>query len=123
MTVTYMPAFKSYVAIYIPPLTDKILMRTAPTPWGPFSAAVDVYKCPEASETADGKNVLVYSAKEHPELRRSPKELVVTYSCNPGGIAAHTARPDLYFPRAIKVQLNDAATQTHERCSDQVPVR
>jgi hypothetical protein len=106
MTVTFIPAFKSYVAVYIPPLTDKILLRTAPTPWGPFSTPVEVYKCPEASLIADGKNVLVYSAKDHPELRRSPKELVITYSCNPGGIAAHSSNPDLCYPRAIKVQLD-----------------
>jgi len=104
MTVSYIPYLRQYVAIYMPPLSDKILMRTAPGPEGPFSEPVLICRAPENQILLGGKAVGVYSAKAHPELT-DPRsdQLIITYCSNPGGLKEHGMRPDLYFPRALKV--------------------
>ncbi len=104
MTVSFVPSLHKYVAIYMPPLSDRIMMRSAPKPEGPFSEAILVYRAPEAEIKLDGKAVGVYSAKAHPELTHPDfRELIITYCSNPGGIKEHGMRPDLYFPHALKI--------------------
>jgi hypothetical protein len=108
MTVSYLPSLRKYVAVYMPTLSDKILMRIAPKPEGPFSDPILLYRTPESQIKLDGKTVGVYSAKAHPELSPSNShELIITYCSNPGGMNEHGMRPDLYFPHALKVRFYD----------------
>ena len=104
MTVSYLKSRDMYVAVYMPPLSDKIMLRTSRLPQGPFSAPIEIYNCPEAKEQVNGKPVNVYSAKAHPELSQSPDDLVITYCTNPGDLKEHQVRPDLYYPRALVVR-------------------
>jgi hypothetical protein len=110
MTVSFIPGNSNckYVAIYMPPLSDKIMMRTARYPEGPFSDPILVYQAPEAHIRIDGKAVGAYSAKAHPELELSTsQDLIVTYCTNPGGLKELGMRPDLYFPHALKIHFPD----------------
>ena len=65
-SVTYLPEFKRYVLVYTEGgLSARILARTAAAPWGPWSDAAEIYRCPEA--TWD-KRIFCYAAKAHPSL-------------------------------------------------------
>lgn len=95
------------IAVYMPPLSEKIMLRRAERPEGPFSEPVTAYVCPEAGIDVLGQKTLVYTARAHPELTSGPCELIVTYCVNPGSLAAHVARPDLYYPGAIRITLRE----------------
>lgn len=73
-TVSYNRYLQRFIAVYTVGLAFDVWMRTAPRPEGPWSGPISLFKI------APTEPVLVYGAKEHPEL--SPdcgKTLVVTY--------------------------------------------
>jgi hypothetical protein len=101
ISISKVPGVEGWLALYIPHgLGTDIIVRHAPRPEGPWSAARKVYSCPEA-----GSKLLVYAAKLHPELTTRPGQLVITYCRNTGSLAEHVRRPDIYFPQAVEVQL------------------
>lgn len=108
MSVT--PFDDGFVAVYNPPMSPSIFMRYAARPWGPWSQPLMLYKCPEGDLKVNGKSVFVYAAKAHLEFSDGCDELIISYSANPGDIAEHNARPDLYFPKFIKVKLGRLPT-------------
>lgn len=105
MTITQLPGEPYLVATYMPPLSADICMRFAKKPQGPWSPALKVYRCPEASIQVLGHKDSVYSAKAHCELSQIPDQLTVSYCSNPGEMKHYLSRPDLYFPRMISVKL------------------
>jgi hypothetical protein len=102
LSVSYVPAVKKYVLVYSEAgLSPNILIRTAPTPTGPWSKPISVYRCPEAGW--DKRN-FCYAAKDHPELAGSG-ELLISYAANSFELSHVVADARLYWPRFIRVKL------------------
>lgn len=91
-----------FVAIYTElGLSDKILMRIAARPEGPWGEAKVVYTCPEA---AWDSTYMCYAAKGHPELSRDG-EIVVTYAVNSTDFGKMARDRRIYRPRFIRIPL------------------
>lgn len=105
MTVTQVEGEPYLVTTYMAPMSSDICMRFARKPEGPWSDPIKVYQCPEHLEVVLGRRTPVYSAKAHPEFSHSKDEIVVSYCPNPGEMKHYLARPDLYYPRIIRVTL------------------
>ncbi|MEJ0090515.1 MAG: DUF4185 domain-containing protein [Limisphaerales bacterium] len=102
-SVSWLPALKRYVLICTEDgLSEKIMARTAPKPWGPWSAAAAVYRCPES---AQDKRTFCYSAKAHPMLATTADELIVTYAANSFEFLQLMNNAQLYWPRFVLVKL------------------
>jgi hypothetical protein len=102
-SVSWLPALGKYVLICTKDgLSDEILLRTAPDPWGPWSDATVVYHCPEMKY---GPKVFCYSAKAHPMLATQPDELIVTYAANSLESTGTLVDPRLYWPRFVRVRM------------------
>ncbi|HEY9712460.1 MAG TPA: tetratricopeptide repeat protein [Chroococcales cyanobacterium] len=108
ITVSKVNGEQYFVATYMPPLSSDVMLRFAKAPEGPWSEPVKAYTCAESALKVLGKNVMVYSAKDHPELSKGKDQMVVTYCVNPGDLEQQNKRPDLYFPRALTVTLSRA---------------
>ncbi len=78
-----------------------ILARVCSYPDGEWSEPVRLYDCPEPG--AD-RNLMVYSAKGHPEVSRHG-EMLVSYSVNSTDFKDVLAHADKYRPRFIHVPL------------------
>jgi hypothetical protein len=101
-SVSWLPASRRFVLICTENgLSEKIVARTATEPWGPWSAAAVVYRCPEAKW---GKGIFCYAAKAHPKLSSKPDELIVTYAANAFEIAQVLNDARLYWPRFVRVK-------------------
>jgi hypothetical protein len=92
-----------YVAVYTQlGLSDRIVARTAPAPWGPWSEPVELYRCPEM---ARDKKLFCYAAKAHPFLAAGDNELVVSYCVNSFDFWQVVREAGLYWPRFVRVTL------------------
>jgi hypothetical protein len=101
-SVSWFPARQDYVLICTKNgLSDQIVARTAPEPWGPWSAATVVWRCPEMAW--DRQN-FCYAAKAHPLLAAGPDELIVTYAANSYELAHVVNDARLYWPRFVRVR-------------------
>lgn len=101
MSVSFVPHRKQYVAVYSEQgLSPRILVRTAPTPIGPWSGPTMVYQCLEGQ---DRKN-FCYAAKAHPELA-GEDELLITYVVNSFDFWQVARDARLYWPRFVRVKL------------------
>lgn len=103
-SVSWLPTLRRFVLICTENgLSDKIMARTAPEPWGPWSMATAVYRCPEARWN---KQIFCYAAKAHPMLASKPDELIVTYAANSFSFSQVINDARLYWPRFVRVKLN-----------------
>ncbi len=116
-SVSYLRGGKRYVAVYTElGLSPRILARTAPAPWGPWSEPVKLYECPEM---ARDKKLFTYAAKAHPALSTHDElgdelgddrgdqlgdHLVITYVVNSFDFWQVAADARLYWPRFVRVQ-------------------
>ena len=101
-SVSFVPQLNAYVLIYSERgLSPRILARTAPTPWGPWSSARVVYRCPEADWD---RKIFCYGAKAHPHLS-SDQELAVSYVANSFEFWQVAADARLYWPRFVRLPL------------------
>jgi hypothetical protein len=100
-TVKWMPAMKRFVTVYSPDIFGDIVMRTAETPTGPWSARRVLFHCPEASRT---NALYCYAAKLHPELGQ-PGELVVSYAVNSNNFFDLFNDAGIYWPRFLRFKL------------------
>jgi hypothetical protein len=101
-SVTYIPALKHYVLVYTQGgMSDKIRVRTAPQPWGPWSESVTVYQCPDVGWD---KRVFCYAAKAHGELTTA-NELIITYAANSDDFWHVASDARLYWPRFVRVPI------------------
>jgi hypothetical protein len=90
------------LAVYSPNgLSDRILLRYAARPEGPWSDPLEVYRCPEP---AANPHLLCYGAKAHFGSNDS-RTLTITYCLNPGGLEQHQRDPFDYFPKFLSVTL------------------
>jgi hypothetical protein len=101
-SVSYLPALRRYVYVYTESgLSPRILARSAPKPWGPWSAASLLYQCPEAGWD---KKIFCYGAKAHPELAKED-ELVISYVANSFDFCQVASDARLYWPRFLRVKV------------------
>lgn len=82
-------------------LSPQIVARTAEYPWGPWTAPVDLWKCPEP---ASRKGYFAYAGKAHPEIS-ADGELLITYAVNSFQFADLFQDATLYWPRFVRVKL------------------
>jgi len=102
-SVSWLPKLNQFVLIVTDNgLSAKIILRTAPNPWGPWSAAPVVYHCPEMKWD---KQIFCYAAKAHPMLATRPDELIVTYAANSYEFPQLMSNAQLYWPRFVRVTL------------------
>jgi len=100
-SISYQPAIKQYVTIYTENgMSRNIMMRLAPTPVGPWTAAHKVYECPEYKWH---KNYFCYAAKGHPEISKED-ELIITYVCNSTDFWQMASDARIYWPRFVRIK-------------------
>ncbi|HEX6880292.1 MAG TPA: DUF4185 domain-containing protein [Terriglobales bacterium] len=107
MSVRYHPEMKKWVAVMIDPhLTGTILFRTAMDMTGPWSKAETIYTIPEMQKHKPGYDVdtVCYAGKEHPEFEKAG-DLLFTYACNTMKVPKLAERPDIYFPKVIRMPM------------------
>lgn len=79
MSVAYNRYLGAYLAVYSPPLTNVVMMRTAPRPEGPWSDAVRAFATRVPTE------LWVYDSQAHPEYEEERGRVqYVTYSLSIG---------------------------------------
>ena len=101
-SVSWLPSLRQWVLICTENgLSDKIVARTAAKPWGPWSEAKVVYRCPE---TGWYDQIFCYSAKAHPMLSTTPDQLIVTYAANSFEFTKLFDNARLYWPRFVRVK-------------------
>jgi hypothetical protein len=99
-SVTYLPGLKQYALVYTDNgLSDKIVGRFSPTPEGPWSDPVLLYRSPEMKQN---KKLFTYAAKAHPHLS-GENELVISYVVNAHDLGTVLDDATLYWPRFVRV--------------------
>lgn len=99
--MTALPDGRYLLVFQVLGLSDKVGMRIAASPVGPFSDIIEIYTTPEWKE-----GIWTYNAKAHPNLS-NPGELLISYN---------TITPDfwndiqkdahIYRPRFIKLKFD-----------------
>jgi hypothetical protein len=108
-SVTHVPALRRYVLIHMEALWGKMLARLAPAPEGPWSAPIEIYRCPEMQWPA---KPFCYAAKAHPELPGRADELLITYAQNSFEFKYLVSEPRLYWPRFVRLPLRELGAAT-----------
>jgi hypothetical protein len=72
--------------------------RLAPSLTGPWSAPTVFYR----PEEYDIKDVMIYAAKTHPELKAQGADMVLTYATNSLSTTNLMGDDTLYYPRFLK---------------------
>jgi hypothetical protein len=101
-SVSWLPARKTYTAVYSEGIGGRIVVRLAPALTGPWSQPVLVYRCPEMDWPA---KAFCYAAKAHPQLASAPDELLITYAANAWNFWDLFKDARLYWPRFVRVNL------------------
>lgn len=88
-----------FLMVYLPPFAKAAVARLAPAPEGPWGEPIPLFDCQPSDDAA----AMFYGAKQHAELDHDGgRQIVVSYNTNvaPDQLAA---RPDLYWPRLVRV--------------------
>lgn len=92
LTVTRSEHLGQYLAVYSEIFSNRVLMRTAPRPGGPWSEPVEAYVSPAPLR---GTN---YAAREHPEIARDGgRTIVVSYYHPTGALTGELRLVELTF--------------------------
>lgn len=103
-SVSYLPQRKQYVLVYTEGgLSERILLRTATEPCGPWTEAKEVYRCPEM---AWDKRIFSYAAKGHPAISNNG-ELAISYVANSNSMSQVLNDAKLYWPRFVVFRWKD----------------
>jgi hypothetical protein len=103
-SVSHQPGAGHYVMVYTEGgLSERIVLRTAPRPEGPWGGAVSIFSCPEAGWAPE---IFCYAAKGHPGLSAGEGELIVTYVANATDFSLLEADARLYRPRFIRISFS-----------------
>jgi hypothetical protein len=95
LSVSFNRHLNAYLAVHSLDLTGKIVGRTAPNPWGPFSDPVELWQAKAQVAKELDYITLIYAGKEHPELAAdNGKILYLTY-----------IEFEEYFPHLVEVTL------------------
>ena len=101
-SVSFQSTLNSYVVVYTEGgLSEYIAIRTAPSPEGPWSKPIRVFRC---SESRWKRGVICYAAKAHPSLSDDPDELIVTYVAGSFSIWILATDAQLYWPRFLRLR-------------------
>jgi hypothetical protein len=80
MSVSFNSYLNCYLAVHSLDLTGKIIGRTAPNPWGPWSEPITLHAVTVHRDRPLPYPPLVYAGKEHPELSAAGgKVIYITY--------------------------------------------
>lgn len=94
MSVSYNSYLGAYLAVHSFELDGKIVGRTAPNPWGPWSEPTILWQVkPEHSYKLPYSFPLIYAGKEHPQLSKD-RTIYLTY-----------IEFEEYYPHLIEVTL------------------
>ncbi len=96
LSVSWNPHLRAFLAVHSLDLTGRIVARTAPDPWGPWSDPVDLWRVkPPTLDYSIPYPPLIYAAKEHPELAEdNGRILYITY-----------VEFEEYFPHLVEIVL------------------
>ena len=98
LSVTPMPDGRYALIFSLDTLSNKIAMKIAPTPMGPFGNSEVLYEIP----TPATPPVFTYNAKAHPHLSE-PGELLISYNVNAVDFWDHFQYADIYRPRFLRL--------------------
>jgi hypothetical protein len=103
LSVSRVPGAKGYVAVYTENgLGPRIVGRFASAPFGPWSAPVLLYACPEM---AKDKGVFSYAGKAH-AWAATGNELQISYCVNTWDFGRLFRDEAVYRPKFVRVQLD-----------------
>jgi len=96
LSVSYNPHLGCYLAVHSLDLSGKIVGRTAPAPWGPWSEPTTLWTVtPDHRIPPPYPLTLIYAGKEHPELAAdNGRKIYLTY-----------IEFEEYFPHLIEIEL------------------
>jgi hypothetical protein len=101
-SVSYQPELRKFIAVYSENgISRNIVARLAPHPYGPWSAPMPLYQCPEVLWD---KDFFCYAAKAHPDISLHAHELIITYVANSTDFQKVAADARLYRPRFLRVR-------------------
>lgn len=107
LSIRYHPKLKKWLAVMFSPemFSSKIILRSAPSFLGPWSAGQVIYTVPEMQPNHRGysKNTFCYAGKEHPEFEHG--DLVFTYACNSMDVDSLATNLNIYFPRVVRMPM------------------
>jgi hypothetical protein len=107
LSIRYHPDLHRWLAVMFEPkaFSGNILLRSAPSATGPWSAGQVIYRVPEMQPGTPGydKDTFCYAGKEHPEFERG--DLVITYVCNTFAVPKLATDLKIYFPRAVRMPM------------------
>ena len=80
LSVNYNKYLGCYLSIHSLELTGKIVARTSPTPWGPWSEPVTLWQVIPQKIVKGPSLELIYAGKEHPFFaKHRGKTIYITY--------------------------------------------
>lgn len=107
LSIRYHPELNKWLAIMFAPggLSRNIVLRTAPSPLGPWSNSTVIYTVPEMTpgNSKYDKDTFCYAGKEHPEFEHG--DLVFTYACNTFAVPKLATELNIYFPQTIRMAM------------------
>ena len=107
LSIRYHPDFGRWLAVQFDPsaFSRSILLRSASSATGPWSAGQVVFKVPEMDPAApaNDKDTFCYAGKEHPEFERG--DLVFTYVCNTFAVSKLATQLNIYFPKTVRMPM------------------
>ena len=96
-SVSPLPDGRYILVFQLDTLSNKVAVRYADTPVGPWSDFTVVYTAPESGISP---NTYTYNAKAHPHLS-TPDRLLISYNVNTFDFFEHFSNADIYRPRFI----------------------
>ncbi|HZW38001.1 MAG TPA: DUF4185 domain-containing protein [Ignavibacteriaceae bacterium] len=80
LSVNYNKYLGCYLSIHSLELSGKIVARTSPTPWGPWSEPIELWQVVPQKRIEGPTLELIYAAKEHPYFSKdNGKTIYITY--------------------------------------------
>ena len=111
LSIRYHPELKQWLAVMFAPapFSRDILLRSAPSPTGPWSSGKVIYSVPEMTpgNANYDKDTFCYAGKEHPEFEHG--DLVITYVCNTFAIPKLVNELNIYFPQVVRLPIPEAS--------------
>ena len=99
LSMTTLPGGRFLLIFQVMGLSDKVGMRIAQSPVGPFSDIIEIYTTPEWKE-----GIWTYNAKAHPNLSK-PGELLISYNTITADFWNDIQKDaHIYRPRFIKLK-------------------
>lgn len=108
MSVRYHPELKKWIAVLSDPqfLSDKVILRTAPSMTGPWTKGDTIYQVPimQKSNPDYDQDTFCYAGKEHPEFEK-PGELLFTYVCISMKPKKLETELNVYVPQVVSMPM------------------